>query len=87
MHGVASITFRGNQLISGVAINFLAAGLTVVIAQSWFAQGGRTPALSGESALPAIDLPFAEALAMCRCSGRSIPSSSRAIRSSSTSRS
>ena len=26
IHGVASITFRGNQLISGVAINFLAAG-------------------------------------------------------------
>ncbi len=47
IHGLASITFRGNQLISGVAINFLAAGLTVVIAQSWFAQGGRTPSLSG----------------------------------------
>ena len=43
IHGVASITFRGNQLISGVAINFLASGLTVLIAQDWFAQGGRTP--------------------------------------------
>jgi ABC-type uncharacterized transport system permease subunit len=49
LHGAASITFRGNQLISGVAINFLAAGLTVVIAQSWFQQGGRTPALSGDA--------------------------------------
>src|SRR6056297_1155664 len=38
IHGLASITFRGNQLISGVAINFLAAGLTVVVAQSWFSQ-------------------------------------------------
>lgn len=47
VHGLASITFRGNQLISGVAINFFAAGLTVVVAQSWFAQGGRTPQLSG----------------------------------------
>ena len=46
IHGVASITFRGNQLISGVAINFFAAGLTVVAAQGWFAQGGRTPSLS-----------------------------------------
>src|SRR5210317_2052274 len=46
LHGAASITFRGNQLISGVAINFLAAGLTVVIAQTWFRQGGRTPSLS-----------------------------------------
>ena len=47
VHGLASITFRGNQLISGVAINFLAAGMTVLIAQDWFAQGGRTPSLFG----------------------------------------
>ena len=31
LHGLASITFRGNQLISGVAINLLAAGLTVLL--------------------------------------------------------
>jgi simple sugar transport system permease protein len=59
IHGVASITFRGNQLISGVAINFLAAGLTVVIAQSWFAQGGRTPQLSGGARFNPIELPGA----------------------------
>ncbi len=62
IHGVASITFRGNQLISGVAINFLAAGITVVIAQSWFAQGGRTPQLAGAARFNPIELPFAEAL-------------------------
>ncbi|MEL6683292.1 MAG: ABC transporter permease [Pseudomonadota bacterium] len=62
VHGLASITFRGNQLISGVAINFLAAGLTVVIAQSWFAQGGRTPQLSGDARFNPITLPFAEPL-------------------------
>ncbi|WP_333713188.1 ABC transporter permease [Yoonia sp.] len=62
VHGLASITFRGNQLISGVAINFLAAGLTVVVAQSWFRQGGRTPQLSGNARFNAIDLPFAEAM-------------------------
>jgi ABC-type uncharacterized transport system permease subunit len=60
LHGAASITFRGNQLISGVAINFLAAGLTVVIAQSWFQQGGRTPALSGDARFDNIVLPGAE---------------------------
>lgn len=60
IHGLASITFRGNQLISGVAINFLAAGLTVVVAQSWFKQGGRTPQLSGDARFNAITLPFAE---------------------------
>jgi len=59
IHGVASITFRGNQLISGVAINFLAAGMTVVIAQSWFQQGGRTPALVGDARFSRLDLPFA----------------------------
>jgi len=63
LHGLASITFRGNQLISGVAINFLAAGLTVVIAQSWFAQGGRTPSLAGAARFEPVTLPFAEALA------------------------
>ncbi len=62
VHGLASITFRGNQLISGVAINFLAAGLTVVVAQSWFSQGGRTPALMSGGRFEPITLPFAEAL-------------------------
>ena len=62
VHGLASITFRGNQLISGVAINFLAAGLTVVIAQSWFRQGGRTPQLTGDARFNPIDLPLAETL-------------------------
>ncbi|NRB36142.1 MAG: ABC transporter permease [Rhodobacteraceae bacterium] len=62
IHGVASITFRGNQLISGVAINFLAAGMTVLIAQSWFSQGGRTPSLFGGARFEGINLPFANEL-------------------------
>ncbi len=60
IHGVASITFRGNQLISGVAINFLASGLTVLVAQHWFSQGGRTPSLSGAARFNPIELPLAE---------------------------
>jgi simple sugar transport system permease protein len=63
IHGLASITFRGNQLISGVAINFLASGLTVLLAQNWFAQGGRTPPLDGAARFGPITLPFAETLA------------------------
>jgi general nucleoside transport system permease protein len=62
LHGLASITFRGNQLISGVAINFLAAGLTVLIAQDWFQQGGRTPSLIGGARFNPITLPFADAV-------------------------
>ncbi len=63
LHGLASITFRGNQLISGVAINFLAAGLTVLIAQDWFSQGGRTSSLIGEGRFEGITLPGVEAVA------------------------
>ena len=62
VHGLASITFRGNQLISGVAINFFAAGITVVVAQSWFGQGGRTPQLGDGARFQSITLPFAESL-------------------------
>ena len=59
IHGLASITFRGNQLISGVAINFLASGLTVVLGASWFKIGGQTPALVDGMRFSEIVLPFA----------------------------
>ncbi|PJF07971.1 ABC transporter permease [Pseudorhodobacter sp. MZDSW-24AT] len=62
LHGIAAITFRGNQLISGVALNFLASGLTVLIAQALFRQGGRTPPLTGEARFNPVTLPGAEAL-------------------------
>ena len=45
VHGFASITQRGNQIVSGTAVNFLAAGLTVLLGQVWYGQGGRTPQL------------------------------------------
>ena len=62
IHGVTSITFRGNQLISGVALNFVASGITVLAAQTLFGQGGRTPPLSGAARFNEIVLPGAEAL-------------------------
>jgi general nucleoside transport system permease protein len=62
LHGLASITFRGNQLISGVALNFVASGITVLIAQDLFGQGGRTPPLEGAARFNPITLPFADAL-------------------------
>lgn len=62
IHGLASITFRGNQLISGVALNFLASGITVLVAQALFGQGGRTPPLSGAARFNPITLPFADTL-------------------------
>ena len=62
LHAVTSITFRGNQLIAGVALNFLASGLTVLVAQSLFGQGGRTPPLEGNARFNPINLPFADAV-------------------------
>jgi simple sugar transport system permease protein len=47
VHGFASISQRGNQIVSGVAINMLAAGLTATIGNAWYAQGGRTPPIEG----------------------------------------
>ena len=60
MHGFASITNRGNQIVSGVALNFVAMGLTVVMSQAWFSQGGRTPQVSGEARFTPIILPGAD---------------------------
>ncbi len=47
IHGFASISQRGNQIVSGVAINMLAAGLTAIVGNAWFGRGGHTPALEG----------------------------------------
>jgi simple sugar transport system permease protein len=57
VHGYASITHRGNQIISGVAINMLAAGLTLVLGARWFREGGRTPALDPHERFMPISLP------------------------------
>lgn len=62
IHGLASINFKGNQTISGVALNFLAAGLTTFLGQSWFKRGGYTPQLSGDQRFNPITLPFANEL-------------------------
>ncbi|SEG40947.1 ABC transporter permease [Bosea lathyri] len=62
VHGFAAITWRGNQIVSGVAINMLAAGLTVVLGNAWYAQGGRTPTLEGGARFGDLTLPFAAAM-------------------------
>jgi len=43
MHGLACVSYRGDQVVSGVAINIIAVGLTVVLGIAWFHQGGQTP--------------------------------------------
>ncbi|MCJ2375806.1 ABC transporter permease [Vibrio sp. ZSDZ34] len=63
LHGFASITHRGDQVVSGMAINILAAGLTITLGRHWFSQGGQTPSLSGDARFAPITLPGADAVA------------------------
>ena len=63
LHGFACITHKGNQVVSGVAINILASGLTVVLGLYWFKQGGQTPRLDNEARFLSLDLPGAQAIA------------------------
>jgi simple sugar transport system permease protein len=46
VHGLACVSHKGDQVVSGVAINIIAAGLTAVLGAAWFAQGGQTPPVS-----------------------------------------
>lgn len=63
LHGVVSISYNGNQLISAVAINMMVAGVTPVLALAWFQQGGRTPTLNDEARFTAVQWPFADTIA------------------------
>jgi general nucleoside transport system permease protein len=62
VHGYAAISQRGNQIVSGVAINVLAAGLAAVLGNAWYKEGGRTPSVSQSQRFLPIDLPFADSL-------------------------
>jgi len=63
VHGFACITHRGEQIISGIAINILASGMTVVAGVALFRQGGQTPSLPRDARFPSIELPGVEAFA------------------------
>lgn len=62
LHGFACITARGNQVISGLAINILASALTVTVGIAVFRRGGGTPSLTPDERLPVVNLPFAETI-------------------------
>jgi general nucleoside transport system permease protein len=62
LHGYACITQRGNQVVSGVAINLLASGLTVVLGSYWFQQGGQTPMLTDLGRFRPLELPGVDLL-------------------------
>lgn len=60
IHGFACITNRGNQVVSGLAINILASGLTVTIGIALFRQGGQTPLLGKEERFGPLEWPAVE---------------------------
>ena len=62
VHGYACVTHRGNQVVSGLALNILVSGLTAVLGIAWFAQGGRTPQLPGDARFLPLEWPRAEAV-------------------------
>ncbi len=62
IHGFACITHRGDQVVSGLAINVLASGLTIVLGIAWFSQGGQTPPLPREARFMPLQLPFTDTL-------------------------
>ena len=62
VHAFACITHKGDQIVSGVAVNVLAAGLTVVAGVALFRRGGTTPSLAPDERFQPIHLPGAESL-------------------------
>jgi len=59
VHAVACVTLRGSQVVSGMAINVLAVGLTATLAMAWFRMGGQTPPLPQSARFPPLPLPGA----------------------------
>ncbi len=54
LHAVASIKFKANQVVSGMAINFLGSGLAIFFCRIFFEGASMTPPLDLEIKIPAI---------------------------------
>ena len=63
VHGFACITHHGNQVVAGMALNITVSGLTAVLGNAWFQQGGQTPLLPPGGRFAPIQLPGTAALA------------------------
>lgn len=62
MHGLACVSHKGDQVVSGVAINIIAAGMTVVLGIAWFSQGGQTAPVGSDVRIQALFPGLPEAL-------------------------
>lgn len=63
LHGYACITHKGDQVVSGMAINILVAGLGPTLALAWFRLGGQTPRVEGPARFNPWEWPLSETLA------------------------
>jgi len=70
LHGVAAIAAGGDQIVSGMALNLIAAGATPSLASAWFGQRGTTPPLPAGARLGPITLPLAKSLGEVPIFGR-----------------
>jgi simple sugar transport system permease protein len=57
VHAYACVTLRGSQVVSGMAINIVASGLTATLALAWFSMGGQTPPLPAGGRFLPLRLP------------------------------
>jgi|TARA_B100001964_G_C14254306_1_gene611487 simple sugar transport system permease protein len=60
LHGFASVTYKGDQVVSCVAINIMMIGLTAALAAAWFKKAGVTPTLNDQQRFHEISFPFVE---------------------------
>jgi simple sugar transport system permease protein len=63
LHFYATVWKQGDQVVSGMAINIISAGLVPTLAYALFPLGGQTPPLSDSARLMSQSLPFAHTLA------------------------
>lgn len=64
LHAYACVTHHGSQIVSGVAINIIVAGLTITVGNALFGLGGNTPALTApETRFLPIHLSYMEEIA------------------------
>ncbi len=62
LHGFATIVAGGDQIVSGMALNLIAAGATPSLASAWFGERGTTPPLPSGARFGPLTLPFTRTL-------------------------
>ena len=54
LHAIASVRYKGNQVVSGMAINFLGSGLAIFLSRIFFEGTSMTPPLDLEKKIPSF---------------------------------